>query len=136
MIRYTYFRFCDSQYRKGNSRKAKSSVYSDLGFSVWFHSIGLTNKQSNHPSFVFQLAIIRKHKWELYPSVLLWLLCSSYKTLTKGNPFVPSIFPLSRNEPVMNKRKSPPHQNSLPLFAFRICKSQIGFTNGTVVADR
>ena len=60
-----------------------------------------TNKESNHPFFVLRLAIIRKPKLNLYPSFVLWFLCSSYKALTKANN-------ISHSEKEIRKRKSPP----------------------------
>ena len=95
------------QIRKKN-RKTTSSVYAVLCFPVWYHSVGRTNKEPNHPLFVFRLAIIRKHKWDLCPSDVLWYLCSLYKPLTKRKNIVWSTFPLLRSETVIRKRESPP----------------------------
>ena len=83
MTRYTYFHFSFAISNK-KKRKTTSSVYDVLCFPVWWHSVGKTNKEPNHPLFVFRLAIIEKHNWDLYPSDALWCLCSLHKTLTKS----------------------------------------------------
>ena len=45
-----------------------------------------------------------------------------------------SMRPLPHSETVMRKWKSPPHENSLPIFRFLIFKSKNGFTGGTSIA--
>ena len=87
----------------GKNRKPTSSVHAVFCSPVWCHSTGKTNEEPNHPLIVFRFAIIRKHKLDMYPSVVLWVLCSSYKTLTKAKNM--RVFPHS--ERVIRKRKSP-----------------------------
>ena len=89
----------------------------------------------------------------MYPSVVLWLLFSSYKNSNKSkkcmSPMLPllysdtvirkwksrrSIQPLPHSETVTRKWKIPPHENSLPTFCFLIFKSKIGFTGGASIA--
>ena len=82
MILYIYFHFSFASSKK--ARKTTPSVYAVLCCPVWCHSFGKTNKEPNRHLFVFRLATIRKHKWDLHPSDVLWYLCSLYKTLTKA----------------------------------------------------
>ena len=96
------------QHQIRKNRKTTSSVHAVYCFPVWCHSVGKTNEEPNHPLFIFRLAIIRKHKWDVCPPDVLWYLCSLYKTLTKRKTFVWSMLPLLRSETVIRKRESPP----------------------------
>ena len=96
---------------------ARGESWDRLIFWVWetaaagwdiADSVGKTNKEPNHLLFVFRLAIIRKHKWDLCPSDVLWYLCSLHNTLTKRKTFVWSMLPLLRSETVIRKREIPP----------------------------
>ena len=119
MVRYTYFGcFFIHNLNKGKQLRNIFNIFciAVLCFFVWCHPIRKTNRESIHHLFVFQLTIIRKHRWHLYQSLMLCVLHSSYKTLTKGETFLWSVFPLLCGETEIRNSKSSPNHNSLHNF--------------------
>ena len=61
MIRYTYFHFFISNMKKEKKDRKAKSVYAVLCCPIWCHSIGKTNKESNHPLFRFPISNFGKY---------------------------------------------------------------------------
>ena len=103
------FSFLSIRNVKNENKKAKSPVYAVFCF-FWFGVIQLqkkTSKESNNPLLVFQSVIIGKHKWDLYPPVVLAFCVLHIKHLTKAknNHVIHASFSALR---VIRKQESPP----------------------------
>ena len=104
MICYIYFHFSFATSKKKKKHPEKQPLLYMPSFASSFGVIQLGKQIRNMPLFVFWLANIRKHKWDLYPPDVFWYLCLLYKTLTKTKKHsCDPCFHLLRSETVIKK---------------------------------